>query len=90
MKMKQESTEINQWHHVAGKENPADIASRGINLCELEDSDNMWFSGSDFLKNLDDLWSRSTEDTDHAAAAAEQRKVTHAVEVAAQSEFFFK
>ena len=46
----QESTELNQWHHVAGKENPADIASRGINLCELEDRDNMWFSGPDFCQ----------------------------------------
>ena len=83
----QESTEINQWHHVAGKENPADIASRGINLCELEDCDNMWFSGPDFFKKSDDLWPRSIEDKDHAAVAAEQRKVTHAVEVATQSEF---
>ena len=82
----QESTEINQWHHVAGKENPADTASRGINLCELEDCDNKWFSGPEFLKKSDDVWPRSVEDKDHEAVAAEQRKVTHTVEVATQSE----
>jgi len=43
----QEGTEINQWHHVPGKQNPADIASRVIKLCELEDCDNIWFSGPD-------------------------------------------
>eukprot|EP00112_Aurelia_sp_Birch-Aquarium-sp1_P003428 Seg1383.4 transcript_id=Seg1383.4/GoldUCD/mRNA.D3Y31 product="hypothetical protein" protein_id=Seg1383.4/GoldUCD/D3Y31 len=82
----QESTELNQWHHVPGKENPADVASRGINLCELEDCDNMWFSGPDFLKQSEDLWPRSIEDKDHTAVAIEQRKVVQVVEVAAQNE----
>ena len=50
----QESTEIRQWHHVPGKENPADTATRGVNLYELEDYDNVWFSGPDFLNNSED------------------------------------
>ena len=67
----QEGTEINQWHHVPGKENPADIVSRGINLCELEDCDNMWLSGHDFLKQSDDLWPQLEEYQDIAAVAVE-------------------
>ena len=82
----QEETEISQWHHVPGKENPADVASRGINLCELEDCDNMWFSCPDFLKQSDDLWPQSIEYKDLAAVAVEQRKAAHVVEVASQSE----
>ena len=82
----QESTEINQWHHVPGKENPADIASRGTNLCELEDCDNMWFSGHDLLKQSHDLWPQRVEYGDLEAVAVEQRKVTHAVEADVQNE----
>ena len=81
----QEGTEINQWHHVPGKQNPADTASRGIKLCELEDYDKMWFSGTDFLKQSDDLWAQSEEYKDLEAFSEEQRKKTHAAEVATQS-----
>eukprot|EP00794_Sanderia_malayensis_P002704 gene2704-3126_t len=82
----QELTEINQWRHVPGKENPADVASRGTNLCELEDGDNMWFSGPEFLRLPEDLWPRIIEDQDQTKIAAEQRKVTHTVEFATQNE----
>eukprot|EP00794_Sanderia_malayensis_P002619 gene2619-3032_t len=82
----QELTEINQWRHVPGKENPADVASRGTNLCELEDGDNMWFSGPEFLRLPEDLWPRIIEDKDRTKIAAEQRKVTHTVEFATQNE----
>ena len=47
----------------------------------------MWFSGLDFLKMSNDLCPRSMEGKDHAAVAAKQKKMTHAVEVAAQNEF---
>ncbi|XP_067949850.1 uncharacterized protein [Watersipora subatra] len=39
------------WFHVPGKENPADILSRGASLLELLQS--TWWSGPEFLRNLD-------------------------------------
>ncbi|KAK3718426.1 hypothetical protein QZH41_004009 [Actinostola sp. cb2023] len=38
----------NMWHHVAGKNNPADEASRGLTTKELMES-NRWFDGPTFL-----------------------------------------
>lgn len=45
------SSEPDQWHHVAGKLNPADIASRGASLLELNSSS--WWNGPEFLQQLD-------------------------------------
>jgi len=38
-----------QWHHVAGKDNPADEASRGLTAKELIENQR-WFNGPDFLQ----------------------------------------
>lgn len=67
------------------QQNPADAPSQGINLWELEDCENMWFSGPDFLKQSEDLWPQGVGDKDHTAVAVEQRKVTHTLKVAAQN-----
>ena len=37
-----------QWHHVEGKQNPADYASRGLHVHEDEKA-NIWFNGPAFL-----------------------------------------
>ena len=37
-----------QWHHVEGKQNPADYASRGLHVHE-EEKANIWFNGPAFL-----------------------------------------
>lgn len=42
-----ESSDTNQWHYVSTKENPADLASRGLTASEVQQS--MWFTGPDFL-----------------------------------------
>ena len=39
----------NQWHHVDGKSNPADVASRGASLLSLKNNDN-WWEGPHFIK----------------------------------------
>ena len=39
-----------QWHYVNTKQNPADLASRGVNSVESL-SQSMWLSGPDFLWN---------------------------------------
>ena len=41
------SSQINQWHHIPGDENPADHASRGLFASDLMNSN--WFSGPSFL-----------------------------------------
>ena len=38
-----------QWHHVQGKNNPADYASRGLHVHEEEKAE-MWFNGPAFLQ----------------------------------------
>ena len=45
----QELTDPKQWHHIAGKNNPADIVSRGLNPGDLEVD--RWFHGPEFLRS---------------------------------------
>ena len=44
-----------QWRHVRTKENPADLASRGITPSELSTSE-LWWNGPSFLKKKEDDW----------------------------------
>ena len=44
----QSLTSVSQWSHVSGKENPADIASRGCSPENLSNS--IWFQGPEFLQ----------------------------------------
>ncbi|XP_055941831.1 uncharacterized protein LOC129971877 [Argiope bruennichi] len=47
----QESTEMNQWHHVPSEQNPADVISRGLDPTRMQQSDLWWF-GPTFLQEL--------------------------------------
>ncbi|XP_055947045.1 uncharacterized protein LOC129980690 [Argiope bruennichi] len=47
----QESTEMNQWHHVPSEQNPADVISRGLDPTRMQQSDLWWF-GPIFLQEL--------------------------------------
>ena len=40
-----------QWHHYTGKDNPADLPSRGLTFAELIDS-KLWFRGPQWLQEL--------------------------------------
>ena len=46
----QEKTEGSQWNHVSGHNNPADLATKGIDPQELIKPGNIWFSGPSFLQ----------------------------------------
>ncbi|XP_076297796.1 uncharacterized protein LOC143217409 [Lasioglossum baleicum] len=48
------------WHYVAGKENPADCASRGVSPRELANS-TLWLSGPSFLRSGDATWTSATD-----------------------------
>lgn len=43
-----ELTNPSQWHHIAGKDNPADVVSRGINPKDLDVD--QWCNGPEFLR----------------------------------------
>ena len=42
-------TEVNQWHHIDGTLNPADLASRGIASTDKEMT-KLWLQGPTFLR----------------------------------------
>jgi hypothetical protein len=50
-----EKTSPSQWKHVAGKKNPADDATRGLNVSQMS-SDDRWFKGAEFLWEPEDNW----------------------------------
>ena len=57
------TTNVSQWNHVSGINNPADIGTRAINVDELKRSD--WLTGPAWLKQRKNEW-------------PEQVKLTHA------------
>lgn len=46
----QSSLPYSQWGHVSGKENPADLVSKGMNCDDLENSE-LWWAGLIWLQN---------------------------------------
>ena len=44
-----------QWNYCPSKENPADIASRGIKTAELKEN-SLWLHGPEFLSRSDEHW----------------------------------
>ncbi|XP_067216965.1 uncharacterized protein [Linepithema humile] len=56
-----------RWHHVSGKENPADLASRGVTPQRLQQEE-LWWAGSHWLQKHSTSWPSSTpilESTDN-------------------------
>ena len=49
------ATNPGQWRHVSTKQNPADIASRGLMPSQKEKA-KMWFEGPQFLYKSEDEW----------------------------------
>ena len=47
-----DASEVDQWRHVSGCDNLADLASRGMGAADLVDS-KLWFHGPQFLKQRD-------------------------------------
>ena len=42
-----------QWHHIGGKQNPADVCSRG---CDVSRFDPVWLTGPQFLSEYKNIW----------------------------------
>ena len=49
-----DTTDVSQWRHVSGINNPADIGTRAINIEELRRSD--WLIGPAWLKRPESEW----------------------------------
>ena len=49
-----DTTDVSQWKHVSGINNPADIGSRAINIEELKGSE--WLTGPAWLKRPQNEW----------------------------------
>ena len=67
------STEPAQWHHVPTDRNPADLATRGLELTDINES--TWLSGPDCLYNdtpVDESFSLVCPDTDKEVKVSEQ------------------
>ena len=43
-----------QWHHISGRENPADLVSRGVHLKSLDKQ--LWLYGPSFLSTYRGNW----------------------------------
>ena len=50
-----EHSDVSQWHYVDTKNNPADIASRGL-LPDNRTKTEFWIQGSAFLRRSEDYW----------------------------------
>ena len=49
-----DTTNVSQWNHVSGINNPADIGTRAINVDELKRSE--WLTGPAWLKQRENEW----------------------------------
>ncbi|CAG2228632.1 unnamed protein product [Mytilus edulis] len=55
------TNKTDQWRHVDSKQNPADIASRGIDACDRKNLD-IWLNGPKFLHKNSEHWPRNVLD----------------------------
>lgn len=63
-----------QWGHVAGKDNPADIGSRGVTASYLSTSE-LWWEGPEWLRRGESEWPTSLVLRDSTEVACERKKV---------------
>ena len=52
---KKKTTSPEQWRHIPGTLNPADLPTRGLSVSDLAESD-VWMEGPTFLKDDESTW----------------------------------
>lgn len=81
-------TNADQWHHVPGHSNPADLPSRGTNPLKLLKL--RWWEGPDWLKLNQKRWPNPDPTVDEAAVNQERRKISTLVaKVAPAQNYWF-
>ena len=68
-------TKKEEWGHVSGVQNPADLGSRGVPIKQLVQSD-MWWEGPKWLKLGERAWPKGILLSDSEEVKEEQRKST--------------
>ena len=73
-------TDPEQWQHVSGTQNPADLPSRGVTLDVLKSSD-LWWNGPPFLVESPENWSALRDLARETFDKSEMKpmKTTHAI-----------
>ena len=66
-------TRKEDWGHVSGVENPADLGSRGVSASHLKDS-KLWWKGPDWLEKGKDSWPNGSTLEDSPDVSDEKRK----------------
>ena len=51
----QRITDPEEWRHIPGEENPADLPTRGLTASQLTES-KLWIEGPEFLKSDESCW----------------------------------
>ncbi|XP_065081884.1 uncharacterized protein LOC135704378 [Ochlerotatus camptorhynchus] len=74
----QQKTENCEWNHVVGRENPADIISRGLPAADLIQC-RLWWEGPPWLRGEKESWKVSVDACVGNEAAKEARKSSFAV-----------
>lgn len=67
-----QNTNVNNWHHIPGTENWADLASRGCDARQLLEV--RWWEGPPWLLQQPELWPRSALVVDEKVANLEMKK----------------
>ncbi|XP_053402917.1 uncharacterized protein LOC128558105 [Mercenaria mercenaria] len=62
-----------QWRHVQGKQNPADILSRGCSISYLETNE-LWWNAPEFLKKNECEWPKSKVEFSHENSEIKKSK----------------
>ena len=74
-----DSSSPSQWRYVSTRENPADLPTRGVAVCELARSE-MWWRGPTFLSEEEEAWPKTKIDPSPDAAAEVRKKVKTTLE----------
>ncbi|XP_065094195.1 uncharacterized protein LOC135714754, partial [Ochlerotatus camptorhynchus] len=78
-------TEGWQWRHVPGRDNPADLISRGVSPEDIVDNE-LWWEGPNWLKETREAWPGAVEENPEAGEE-ERRRTVVACTVSAVAEF---
>lgn len=91
----QRTTSPEQWRHVPGTVNPADLPTRGLSAVALAESE-VWMEGSAFLKNDESTWpaaplprdnTKKTEHCERRTTTRTQMTRSHAIVIIDPNKF---
>nr|XP_042912862.1 uncharacterized protein LOC122272894 [Parasteatoda tepidariorum] len=85
----QQLTDPEHWFHCPGKENPADLVSRGLKASELINN-TLWWEGPPFLKKRVDSWPQTFETSPEENLLEFRKKKEEIPKIEEAEEFWVK